>query len=230
VEAESAPRGRPRAEPFAVQRARVVAAARRLFAAQGYDATTVAEVARHADVPRAVAYETVGDKQALLAAVTEQVAEELVAGFVSQVDRADRPDVAAPEVVRASVSWFLRLMRDDPSIAAIVRLSALLPDEPAHAVQRARRAFEDRLTEIHLARSAGSDAAREASARLLAVMVVAAAESVALRAAVDHWPGDEAAAVVAEALVGVYDRVQESPEGVDAVVSFNRAMADGDRP
>jgi AcrR family transcriptional regulator len=60
-----------RAEQAAATRAAVLAAARELFVSQGYAGTTVADIARHAQVAVDTVYATVGRKPALLRAVLE---------------------------------------------------------------------------------------------------------------------------------------------------------------
>jgi AcrR family transcriptional regulator len=55
------------------QRARILAAARRLFAAQGFDDVTVADVARSAGVARATVFNYFPSKHALVDAITEEV-------------------------------------------------------------------------------------------------------------------------------------------------------------
>jgi TetR/AcrR family transcriptional regulator of autoinduction and epiphytic fitness len=55
------------------QRARIVDAARRLFAAQGVDDVTMAEVATEAGVARATVFNHFGSKHALVEAITEDV-------------------------------------------------------------------------------------------------------------------------------------------------------------
>jgi AcrR family transcriptional regulator len=55
------------------QRTRILAAARRLFAAQGFDDVTVADVARSAGVARATVFNYFPSKHALVDAITEEV-------------------------------------------------------------------------------------------------------------------------------------------------------------
>src|SRR6058998_2110093 len=55
------------------QRARIVDAARRLFAEQGFDEVTMAEVAAAAGVARATVFNHFGSKHALVEAITEDV-------------------------------------------------------------------------------------------------------------------------------------------------------------
>lgn len=60
---------RPRSQGFEAQREQLLAAAARLFAHQGYTATTMQQVASAAGVGKATLYHYVRDKPALLAAI-----------------------------------------------------------------------------------------------------------------------------------------------------------------
>lgn len=218
--AERRGRGRPRAEPSEVQRARVVAAARRLFVDEGYDATTVAAIADEAGVARAVVYETVGDKQALLTAAAGEVVDELIAGLDAHFDASDARTRPLAELVGDDVRWFIELVRSDPAIAAMVRLSgrvALGDDDP---VARARQRIEDRLTERHRERARTLGVEIGEAARLLSVMVLALMEGIGMRSADEqHWPTEEVSEVIVQFALGGYARLVE--EGAGAVVRFD---------
>ena len=60
-------------------RRRLIAVARRLFAARGYAGTSIADITARAKVTRGALYHHFADKGALFRAVFEQVEEELVA-------------------------------------------------------------------------------------------------------------------------------------------------------
>jgi len=64
----------PQPQPTRIeQRARIVEAARRLFASRGFDDVTMAEVAAEAGVARATVFNHFGSKHALVEAITEDV-------------------------------------------------------------------------------------------------------------------------------------------------------------
>src|SRR6187549_1009242 len=87
-------RGRPRAEPRHDQHDRIVRVARAAFTDHGYDGVTMSSIAKDANVPRPVVYEVVGSKEQLLAAVADQVADELIEAVdarFSQPSELDRP-------------------------------------------------------------------------------------------------------------------------------------------
>ena len=66
------------------QRTRILDAARGLFAGQGFDEVTVADIARHAGVARATVFNYFGSKRALIDAITEEV----LAYYSGLLDRA----------------------------------------------------------------------------------------------------------------------------------------------
>ncbi len=80
-----------RDEQAAATRARVVGAAAELFVRDGYPASTVAGIARHAGVSGQTVYNAFGTKAALLKAAYDVA----VAGHGDAVPLAERPDVLA---------------------------------------------------------------------------------------------------------------------------------------
>jgi AcrR family transcriptional regulator len=83
-------------------RRRVLAAARDLFLAQGYPATTIAAVARRAEVSPDTVYSAFGSKTALLKAVLDVV----VAGDDEEIAVLDRAD---PQAMRAEPDQRIQL-------------------------------------------------------------------------------------------------------------------------
>ncbi len=220
------PRGRPRSEPSDVQRRRILDAARAEFTRQGYDATTVAGVAVLAKVPRAVVYETIGDKESLLSAIADEVADELVGDLAERFGAEASVGQALADLVHEDVIWFMDRIRRDPSVLAIVRLSGRLGGTPSDPVARARQRIEDQLTQLHRARASALGVARTESARLLAVVVLSLVEGVAFRAPLEAaWPGDAAAQLVAEFVTGGYVQVEAGAghpaEAFDAAASVS---------
>lgn len=204
----SRPRGRPRTEPSEVQRRRILDAARRRFTEDGYDATTVAAIAREALVTRAVVYETVGDKETILAAVADELAMEVVEAFDRRMGSPDAIDRPLADFVHDDVVWFLELIASEPAITTIVRLSGRLGDPSGGPADLARRRIEDRLTQLHVERAAALGLDLGESARLLAAMVLSLVEGTSFRVASEpRWPLDVAAELVAEFVTAGYRRV-----------------------
>jgi AcrR family transcriptional regulator len=80
-----------KAEKHAATRAALLATARGLFAAKGYAATGTEEVVAQAAVTRGALYYHFADKQALFAAVVEQVAQEVLAAIERAAAKATSP-------------------------------------------------------------------------------------------------------------------------------------------
>jgi AcrR family transcriptional regulator len=228
---EQRPRGRPRSEPVEVQRRRILDAARSAFSTVGYDAATVAQIATEANVARPVVYEAVGDKEALLLAVAEEMSEELVAAFDERVGGPEQVEQPVSEVVRDDLAWFVAWIRAHPSFVSITRLSSALaahgPDPAAHA----RRHIEDRLTELHVRRAERFGVLRGESARIISMLVISMAEAVAYRIGVeDDWPADATAAIAIEFATGGYLQIEghgrEAADRFDGLVSRSSSDAE----
>lgn len=80
-----------KAEKHAVTRAALLATARALFAENGYAATGTEEVVARAAVTRGALYYHFADKQALFAAVVEQVAQEVLTAIELAAAKAKSP-------------------------------------------------------------------------------------------------------------------------------------------
>ncbi len=80
-----------KAEKHAATRTALLATARALFAAKGYAATGTEEVVAQAEVTRGALYYHFADKQALFAAVVEQVAQEVLAAIEVAAAKAKSP-------------------------------------------------------------------------------------------------------------------------------------------
>lgn len=215
------PRGRPRSEPVEVQRRRILDIARAEFTEHGYEATTVADVAQKAGVSRAVVYEAVGDKEALLLAVADELSDELIAALEEHFDRPDQAELPLADLVRQDLTWFMGQIRSDPALVPITRLSTLLAAHGADPATKVRRRIEDRLTKLHI------DRAREwglpdrgESARVVASLVIALAEAMAFRLDLgDDWPVEAAIGIAVEFAVGGYVNVEGA--GRSAITRFD---------
>lgn len=192
-----------------MQRARILDAARDQFADLGYDAATVAGIAEAANVSRAVVYEAVGDKESVLAAVADQVADELVDKLGERFSAPASTDKSLEELIVEEVTWFMDLVRSDPTRIALVRMAGHLGSPVAGASERARRGVEDHLTNLHLQRYRAFGIERGEGARLLAVLVLSLMEAVGFRSASEPgWPDVEATELVAQFVLGGYLRVE----------------------
>ena len=102
-------------------RARLIRAARRLFARNGYAAVGTEEIVRRAGVTRGALYHQFADKQDLFLAVYEQVEQDLTERVAATLG-----DVSSPfAALRAGIGVFLDACRT-PEVQRIV-----LTDGPA---------------------------------------------------------------------------------------------------
>lgn len=80
-----------KSEKHAATRAALLTTARALFAEKGFAATGTEEVVAQAEVTRGALYYHFADKQALFAAVVEQVAQEVLAAIEAAAAKAKSP-------------------------------------------------------------------------------------------------------------------------------------------
>jgi len=88
-------------------RARLIAAARALFASQGFAATGTPEIVERAKVTRGALYHHFADKTALLHAVVSAEAEALAA----EIERLSKPSRDPQEALRAGTRAFFAAMK-----------------------------------------------------------------------------------------------------------------------
>ncbi|HKW88680.1 MAG TPA: TetR/AcrR family transcriptional regulator [Candidatus Acidoferrales bacterium] len=106
-------------EKAAATRARIVAVARRLFAAAGYEGTSTEAVLEEAGVSRGALYHHFENKAALFAAVLEAVETDVTAATARA-----RANVTEPvQALRAACDAFLQ-MACDPEVRQIILIDA----------------------------------------------------------------------------------------------------------
>jgi AcrR family transcriptional regulator len=177
-----------------------------------------------------VVYEAVGDKEALLLAVAEELSEELIDAFDARFDAPDQVEMPLAELVRADLTWFVQQLRSDPAFVPLTRLGTLLAAHGRDPASRIRRRIEDRLTQLHIdrARQFGLPDRGE-SARVVALLVIALTEAIAFRIDLDdEWPTDAAVAIAVEFALGGYLQVEGA--GRETITRFDdlTAAPDGD--
>lgn len=155
-------------------RAELVAVGRRLFAARGYDGTSIEDVLREARVSRGALYHHFASKDALFAAVLETVEAD-----VARVIGKAAAGIADPvDSFRAGCDAWLRLARDPE-----VRRIALL-DAPAVVGWQQWRAIDERyafgMLKAGLQAAAAAGRIRADLVDVLAHMLLAALAEVAL--------------------------------------------------
>jgi AcrR family transcriptional regulator len=108
-----------RAEQRAATRRALLAEGRRRFAADGYHAVVLAEVAQAAGVTKGAAYHHFGSKAGLFRAVVAEVQAELGARVASEAERFDAPW----EQLRAGCRAFLTA-GTDPAVRRVLLVDA----------------------------------------------------------------------------------------------------------
>jgi len=104
---------RPRRRDFESNRARILAAARRLIAERGPEGLTISEVAHRAAINRTTAYQHFRTRDALVGAVMESLAEEVSLMLTEPMPIGERIDFMAsffvehPEIARLSLHQLL---------------------------------------------------------------------------------------------------------------------------
>lgn len=98
------------------KREQILQAAVRVFAAQGYEASRVGDVAREAGVAYGLVYHYFGSKEAVLEAVFREAWGRLLAAVA--VAEASGPDAA--EQLALVVKIVLRAWRDDPDLVRLL--------------------------------------------------------------------------------------------------------------
>jgi AcrR family transcriptional regulator len=114
-------RGRPPAQSSGDTYRRILAAARRCFSRQGYERTSIADIAAEAGLtPRAI-YHYVESKRELFSAA----AEAAIVRFAGEVAERVLVHDTALDRLRAYIDVFRVMHHEDPSLVAFVSLSAL---------------------------------------------------------------------------------------------------------
>jgi AcrR family transcriptional regulator len=119
----------------AERRVKILAAAVRAFAAEGYDETAMDRIAARAGVSKPVLYDHFPSKQALFLAVLESIRDGLLARGKAIAETDSNPQ----EKFRRSVDAFLQFVEQEPD-AARVLLTIPRGDPRAAKVSRAVQA------------------------------------------------------------------------------------------
>lgn len=110
----------------AERRLQLMAVARKLFAARGYEATSIEEVAQQAGVSKPIVYEHFGAKEGLHAAVVDREMDRLVARVTEGVSAGSPRDR-----FEAAVLAFLGYAQEEPA-----GLAVLVRDSPTGSARR----------------------------------------------------------------------------------------------
>ncbi len=105
--------GRPKGGDADVTRARLLAAARELFERHGYEATSVAEICRAADVTHPALYHHFESKAGIYVAVVKEVGAFVAATYDDSIRGLPRLRDRFPAVLRVSIE----LVRGEPGLS-----------------------------------------------------------------------------------------------------------------
>ena len=108
---------------------------RRLFAAKGFEGTSVEEIAARAEVSKPVVYEHFGGKEGLYAVVVDREIETLLAAITSALESDGRPRVLLERAALALLDYiedapdgFRILVRDSPVAQSTGTFASLISD------------------------------------------------------------------------------------------------------
>lgn len=143
-------RSTARAESSAATRTRVVAAARALFAEQGYAGTTVAAVARQAQVAVDTVYASVGRKPQLALVVVDDILGE-GGGPLPSTQRGYVTAVQAAADARSKLTLYAKAMgRLLPQVAPLLQALARAGEDDAACAEAFRRVDDRRAANMRL--------------------------------------------------------------------------------
>ncbi|MGZ6125809.1 MAG: TetR/AcrR family transcriptional regulator [Myxococcales bacterium] len=132
----------------AERRLQLMAVARKAFAAHGYEATSIEEVALQAGVSKPIVYEHFGAKEGLYAAVVDREMDRLVARVTeclsagSPRERFEAAVIAFMTYAKEEPAGFAVLTRDSPTASARRGLTRVIDDLAQRVGEVFRSEFE----------------------------------------------------------------------------------------
>ena len=166
-----------RGVPRAVREPQILEVAGRVFAARGYHAASMDEIAARADVTKPLVYSYFGSKESLYLAYIERSGGELLA----RMRGADKPDAPPIARLRAGILEFLRFVEERRDGWQVLYSEAAARGGPLAEQVASLRAAIAKMIRGLLMESASADASGEASVALdgVAHAFVGAGESLA---------------------------------------------------
>lgn len=111
--------------------------AERVFAAQGFQSTTMDEIAEHVGITKPLIYDYFGSKEGLLAATIERARRQLMGSLIDSW--ASRPQDAVRDRVEAVVAAFFAFIDEHRQAFALIGTEGALIGEAAQSVERIRQ-------------------------------------------------------------------------------------------
>ena len=142
------------------RREQIISFARSVFAAKGYEATSIEEIAASAGISKPVVYEHFGGKEGLYAVVVDREVRGLLDRVAGALD-ADHPKAKLEQAALALLGYvedepdgFRILVRDSPAMSATGTFASLIGDiatqvEHILAEEFKRRGFETKLAPLY---------------------------------------------------------------------------------
>ena len=132
------------------RREQLIGVARDVFAARGYEAATIEEIAERAHVSKPVVYEHFGGKEGIFAVIVDREVAELSARMAAAI-ATDEPRRAAEQAALAFLGYieeceagFRVLVHDGPVGMASGNLASVLSDVASQIEELLLRQFKDR--------------------------------------------------------------------------------------
>ena len=175
------------------KRQRILAAAGRVFARQGYESSPVGDVAKEAGVAYGLVYHYFGSKDAVLEAVFREQWGRLLAA----VALAEETGETAPEQLALVVKIVLRTWRDDPDLVRLLVREITRSPHIQDELDEIGQAFASLERIIRRGQDEGTFR-RELDARLAAWMLYGALEEVLTGWVLGQLPDDADAVAAAE--------------------------------
>ena len=172
---------------------RILEAAVRVFAAQGYDASRVGDIAREAGVAYGLVYHYYGSKEAVLEAVFREAWGSLLAA----VALAEETGESAADQLELVVKIVLRAWRDDPDLVRLLVREVTRNPHVQDELDEIGQAFASLERIVRRGQDQGAFRA-DADARIAAWMLYGALEEVLTGWVLGQLPDDAAAVSAAE--------------------------------
>jgi AcrR family transcriptional regulator len=143
---------RPRVRMTGAQRReQLLDVGRELFGQKGYEATSIEEIAAHADVSKPVVYEHFGGKDGLYAAVVDREMHQVLDGFASALaapggprELLERAALALLSYIEEHTDGFRVLTRDAPVVSGVSTYSSLIGEVARQVEHILGRQFDSR--------------------------------------------------------------------------------------
>jgi TetR/AcrR family transcriptional regulator, fatty acid metabolism regulator protein len=171
----------------------ILEAAVRVFAAQGYQATRVGDIAREAGVAYGLVYHYYGSKDAVLEAVFREAWGRMLAAISVATDSSG----SAPEQLALVVKIVLRAWRDDPDLVRLLVREVTRSPHIQDELDEIGRAFAGLQEIIERGQRDGTLRA-DVDARMAAWMLYGAVEEVLTGWVLGQLPDDATAVAAAE--------------------------------